>query len=52
MEDSAHGVAAALAAGIRYVAFPNRVTRRQDLTPAHVVADAAVLASYLLAAVP
>ena len=49
VEDSAHGVAAALAAGIRCVAFPNRVTRRQDLTRAHEVADATVLASRLLA---
>jgi len=50
VEDSRHGVAAALAAGIRCVAFPNRVTRRQDLSHAHAVASAADLSSYLLRA--
>lgn len=52
VEDSRHGVAAALAAGVRCVAFPNRVTRRQDLSHAHAVASAADLSSYLLPAAP
>ena len=50
VEDSRHGVAAALAAGIRCVAFPNCVTRRQDLSHADAVANAAELSSYVLEA--
>jgi beta-phosphoglucomutase-like phosphatase (HAD superfamily) len=38
IEDSSNGVAAALAAGIRCIAFPNPVTVRQDLNSAHAVA--------------
>jgi len=39
IEDSAHGVAAAKAAGIFTVAFPNPVTRQLSLAHADVVAD-------------
>jgi HAD superfamily hydrolase (TIGR01509 family) len=37
IEDSATGLAAALAAGMRCVAVPNRLTRLHDLGAAHVV---------------
>jgi HAD superfamily hydrolase (TIGR01509 family) len=40
IEDSANGIAAARAAGIRCVAYPNSVTARQDLSEADVLADA------------
>jgi beta-phosphoglucomutase-like phosphatase (HAD superfamily) len=40
VEDSANGVAAARAAGIRCIAFPNSVTARQDLSHADVLAQA------------
>jgi len=39
VEDSANGVTAAVAAGIRCIAYPNSVTRRQDLTHANAVVD-------------
>ena len=39
IEDSANGVAAARAAGIRCVAFPNPITVRQDLGHADVLAE-------------
>lgn len=48
VEDSRHGVTAAIAAGIRCVAFPNPVTRHQDLSHAHALASSAKLASCLL----
>jgi beta-phosphoglucomutase-like phosphatase (HAD superfamily) len=35
IEDSAVGVAAAVAAGIRCIAVPNRLTLRHDLSHAH-----------------
>jgi putative hydrolase of the HAD superfamily len=35
LEDSAHGIAAALAAGMRAVAIPNPVSHHQDLSAAH-----------------
>jgi len=38
-EDSAPGVAAARAAGLRVVAIPNRITRHHDLGSAHQVLD-------------
>jgi HAD superfamily hydrolase (TIGR01509 family) len=39
IEDSANGVAAARAAGVRCVAFPNPITARQDLRHADVLAE-------------
>ena len=39
IEDSANGVAAARAAGIRCVAFPNPITARQDLRHADAVVE-------------
>ena len=39
MEDSANGVTAANAAGMRSVAVPNRLTRYLDLGHAHLVVD-------------
>ena len=40
LEDSAHGVTAATAAGMKAVAVPNRVTSGQDFSHATVVVDA------------
>ncbi|MEO5680874.1 MAG: HAD-IA family hydrolase, partial [Acidimicrobiales bacterium] len=37
VEDSAHGLAAALAAGMRAVAFPNPITAGLDLSAAHLL---------------
>ena len=39
VEDSAHGIHAALAAGCRVVNVPNVVTRRQDLSGAHLTLE-------------
>ena len=39
IEDSANGIAAAKAAGIRCIAYPNSVTARQDLGHADVLAE-------------
>jgi len=39
LEDSAHGIAAARAAGLRAVAIPNIVSRHQDLSQAHACVD-------------
>jgi len=39
LEDSANGVTAANAAGMRSVAVPNRLTRYLDLSHAHLVVD-------------
>jgi putative hydrolase of the HAD superfamily len=36
LEDSAHGIAAARAAGLRVIAIPNSVSSHQDLSQAHV----------------
>jgi HAD superfamily hydrolase (TIGR01509 family) len=42
IEDSAHGVTAARAAGMAVVAVPSRITRFNDLTHAHLVVDSLV----------
>lgn len=39
IEDSAHGVTAARAAGMSVVAIPNRITSGQDFSDANLVVD-------------
>jgi beta-phosphoglucomutase-like phosphatase (HAD superfamily) len=39
IEDSAHGVAAAAAAGMAVVAVPSRITRHNDLGQADLLVD-------------